>query len=94
MRAALSSGAERRDGGAHLVFNCQMGRGRTTTGMVAAMLVAGIMSERHRGYISSSSSIVSLDPTQRDHTASSANAPTGCSDTWDGMESDPCLEGA
>lgn len=33
------------------VFNCQMGRGRTTTGMVSACLIATVMTwdQHHRG---------------------------------------------
>ncbi|KAG0151897.1 hypothetical protein CROQUDRAFT_36078 [Cronartium quercuum f. sp. fusiforme G11] len=96
VRGALNSSLERGDGGAHLVFNCQMGRGRTTTGMVATMLVGGVLSERHRGYISSSSSIMSLDPTPRCPGPLSPTLPSptaGGRDMWDVVEADPYMEG-
>ncbi|KAH9824387.1 inositol hexakisphosphate-domain-containing protein [Melampsora americana] len=97
VRNALSSGLENGQVGAHLVFNCQMGRGRTTTGMVAAMLVAGTMSGRHKAYDSRAASVMSLDVTNRTQWPTSpVPTPPGTvsgGDTWDGVEADPYLEG-
>jgi len=81
---------------AHLVFNCQMGRGRTTTGMVAAMLVANSIQMNkstkleRRGSISSVAS-VDLSP----HASGSPKSPTLSvgGDTWDVPEVNPYLEG-
>ncbi|KNZ49561.1 hypothetical protein VP01_493g4 [Puccinia sorghi] len=81
---------------AHLVFNCQMGRGRTTTGMVAAMLVANSIQMNkstrleRRGSISS---VTSVDVSQ--HASGSPKSPTLSvgGDTWDVPEVNPYLEG-
>jgi len=39
---------EARKRGGDLIFNCQMGRGRTTTGMVCACLVATVLNGNHK----------------------------------------------
>ncbi|ORY84702.1 inositol hexakisphosphate-domain-containing protein [Leucosporidium creatinivorum] len=60
------------------VFNCQMGRGRTTTGMVAAALISNILFSP-LGISDLSTSIL--------------NDNDSLSLTWDGRESDPYLAG-
>ncbi|KAK4055018.1 hypothetical protein OIO90_003359 [Microbotryomycetes sp. JL221] len=63
-----------------LVFNCQMGRGRTTTGMVAAMLVSNILFERSTAY----------DLAASMHESSMHESTTL---SWDSRDSDPYLAG-
>ncbi|GAA5906325.1 uncharacterized protein JCM6883_005515 [Sporobolomyces salmoneus] len=63
---------------ATLTMNCQMGRGRTTTGMVACALVYNILFAR------SSASDLAASFIVPDHSHNSS---------WDGRESDPYLEG-
>ncbi|KAI9625975.1 hypothetical protein H4Q26_015963 [Puccinia striiformis f. sp. tritici PST-130] len=83
--------------GAHLVFNCQMGRGRTTTGMVAGMLVANSIRmnkaaklERKRSTSSVATSVDLYTPAP-----GSPHSPTHSigGDTWDVPEVNPYLEG-
>ncbi|CAK5269481.1 unnamed protein product [Mycena citricolor] len=54
-----------------LVFNCQMGRGRTTTGMVAACLVASVSA----GTFAAGAAVDPADP-----------ASSGASGGWDAMD--------
>ncbi|KAM0753591.1 hypothetical protein T439DRAFT_322487 [Meredithblackwellia eburnea MCA 4105] len=63
------------------VFSCQMGRGRTTTGMVAAALVSNILFG-NQTLFDMSSSVVELE------TASQYDKGT-----WDGREAEPFLQG-
>ncbi|CAH7666719.1 inositol hexakisphosphate-domain-containing protein [Phakopsora pachyrhizi] len=83
--------------GSHLVFNCQMGRGRTTTGMVAATLVANILRLRKKkdGRRLSVSSIVSDEaaPFGSNPLASPGGETNVGGDTWDVAEVNPYLEG-
>jgi hypothetical protein len=81
---------------AHLVFNCQMGRGRTTTGMVAAMLVANSLQMNTPGKLERKESISSTASVDLCTPAlSSPNSPTLSvgRDTWDVPEVNPYLEG-
>ncbi|CEQ43057.1 SPOSA6832_04952 [Sporobolomyces salmonicolor] len=60
-----------------LAMNCQMGRGRTTTGMVATALVYNILFARSAAF---------------DMAASYVEQPEH-GDSWDGREADPYLQG-
>lgn len=66
------------------VFNCQMGRGRTTTGMIAAALVANILL--------SPQSVAELTSAPA-NSASGAGELTWESHAWDGREAEPYLAG-
>lgn len=61
-------------------WNCQMGRGRTTTGMVAAALVANILYSNHSSQDLTASFVTSFDDVE-------ANTK------WDSREQDPYLQG-
>lgn len=74
---------------AHLVFNCQMGRGRTTTGMVAAMLVANILARKDAGAGDPSGSIIS----EAQGMSAFSSVHGEMLDSWDGRDVDPYLQG-
>ncbi|OAV90528.1 hypothetical protein PTTG_02608 [Puccinia triticina 1-1 BBBD Race 1] len=81
---------------AHLVFNCQMGRGRTTTGMVAAMLVANSLKMNKTTRLERTGSISSLASADLSTPApGSPHSPTLSigGDTWDVPQVNPYLEG-
>ncbi|MBW0461895.1 hypothetical protein O181_001610 [Austropuccinia psidii MF-1] len=79
---------------AHLVFNCQMGRGRTTTGMVAAMLVANVskLNPLKGSRKNSISSTISKDFISYTRSTLTSPAESG-GDTWDVPDINPHLEG-
>ena len=70
------------------VFNCQMGRGRTTTGMIAAALVANILH-------SPLSAEQLLNPAEASGAGGAADpaALTWETHAWDGREAEPFLAG-
>lgn len=72
---------------AHLVFNCQMGRGRTTTGMVAAILVANIAARKDAE--DPSGSIIS----DAQGMSAFSSVQGEMLDSWDGRDVDPYVQG-
>ncbi|KAF9510295.1 hypothetical protein BS47DRAFT_1373349 [Hydnum rufescens UP504] len=62
----------------HIIFNCQMGRGRTTTGMAAAVLISTIASRD-----------VTLDPVEQEQ----ADAASLIYDRFDGFDEAAYLNG-
>lgn len=82
--------------GVHLVFNCQMGRGRTTTGMVAAMLVANsltLKNPRQGKRKNSISSVLSTETSVEGPGSPPSPSASLVGDMWDAPEVNPYLEG-